>query len=186
MIAIDTNIIVRLLANDDPDQTARALRLLKEDRVFVASTVILETEWVLRSAYRADRGAIQQSLRKFLALPNVFIENEYAMLQALEAHAAGMDLARCLASRHRPWSRHPASPLSTNPCSGAPPASMAPFRYSNRNDFGFPGRVFSASLPEINVPWELPVLGRTEPVIVEDARHLVWRDGSPIKRAELG
>jgi predicted nucleic-acid-binding protein len=96
MIAIDTNIIVRLLANDDPDQTARALRLLKEDRVFVASTVILETEWVLRSAYRADRGAIQQSLRKFLALPNVFIENERAVLQALEAHAAGMDFADAL------------------------------------------------------------------------------------------
>lgn len=96
MTAIDTNLIVRLLANDDPDQTTRAARLLKENQVFVATTVILETEWVLRSAYRADRGVIQQSLRKFMALPNVFIEHEAAVLQALEAHAAGMDFADAL------------------------------------------------------------------------------------------
>ena len=52
MLAIDTNIIVRLLTNDDPDQAAKAKSLIEGAEVFVATTVLLETEWVLRGAYR--------------------------------------------------------------------------------------------------------------------------------------
>lgn len=96
MTAIDTNIIVRLLANDDPDQAARASRLLDEGRVFVATTVILETEWVLRAAYGADRNTIRQALQKFLALPGVTVEHQAVVLQALDAYAAGMDFADAL------------------------------------------------------------------------------------------
>lgn len=44
MLAIDTNVIVRLLSNDDPDQTAEAKGLIANAEVFVAAAVLLETE----------------------------------------------------------------------------------------------------------------------------------------------
>lgn len=44
MIAIDTSVIVRLLVNDDAAQYKKALKLFNEHEVFIADTVILETE----------------------------------------------------------------------------------------------------------------------------------------------
>src|ERR1041385_573755 len=51
MLAIDTNVVVRYLTSDHPKQAARAEALVERQDVFVATTVLLETEWVLRSAY---------------------------------------------------------------------------------------------------------------------------------------
>ena len=51
MIAIDANVVVRLLVDDDHGQFRRARRLLAASPVFVANTVLLECEWVLRSVY---------------------------------------------------------------------------------------------------------------------------------------
>ncbi len=51
MLAIDTNVVVRLLAKDHPEQSAKARALLERETVFVALTVILEAERVLRSVY---------------------------------------------------------------------------------------------------------------------------------------
>lgn len=45
MIAVDTNILIRYLTNDDPTQSALALKILSiEKEIFVAKTVLLETE----------------------------------------------------------------------------------------------------------------------------------------------
>ncbi|EIC22598.1 type II toxin-antitoxin system VapC family toxin [Thiorhodovibrio frisius] len=52
MIAFDTNMLVRLVVDDDPQQADLAERLLREHRVWISRTVLLETEWVLRSRYR--------------------------------------------------------------------------------------------------------------------------------------
>src|SRR5271165_3450212 len=51
MLAIDTNLVVRYLVGDDPGQAARARSLIDNNDVFVCTTVLLETEWVLRSVY---------------------------------------------------------------------------------------------------------------------------------------
>ena len=51
MIAIDTNLVVRYLSGDHPEQSARARALVDQNPVFVGLTVVLEVEWVLRSAY---------------------------------------------------------------------------------------------------------------------------------------
>jgi predicted nucleic acid-binding protein len=51
MLAIDTNLIVRYLVGDDLGQAARARRLIDNNDVFVCTTVLLETEWVLRSVH---------------------------------------------------------------------------------------------------------------------------------------
>lgn len=75
MIAVDTNILVRLLAHDDPEQPSRCQRLIESEQVFVATTVLLETEWVMRSAFRYSPLRVKQAFLTLLGLPNVTVEN---------------------------------------------------------------------------------------------------------------
>lgn len=96
MLAIDTNMVVRLLTDDDPEQAAKARRLIETEAVFVASTVLLETEWVLRSAYGLDRSAVIRSLTAFVGLPLVKLEDPARMERALRRASSGMDFADAL------------------------------------------------------------------------------------------
>ena len=53
MIALDTNVLVRLVTGDDAAQAKRAAaRIDTGDAFFVSLTVALELEWVLRGAYK--------------------------------------------------------------------------------------------------------------------------------------
>ena len=96
MIALDTNVVVRVLTNDDPAQARRATRLLTREEVFLPKTVVLESEWVLRHAYGLDRSVISRAFRKFLGLPTVSAEHSSAMDQALAWYDEGLDLADAL------------------------------------------------------------------------------------------
>ena len=58
MRAIDTNVLVRALVQDDPAQSQRALALLKDHPAYVPVTVVLELEWVLRSRYAYPQAVI--------------------------------------------------------------------------------------------------------------------------------
>lgn len=72
MIALDTNVWVRYVTNDEPDQAKRALAVLAEaEEIFVAKTTLLELEWVLRAAYELSAAAIIRALRHIIGLPNV-------------------------------------------------------------------------------------------------------------------
>lgn len=71
MISVDTNIVVRFLTQDDKQQYAKSLKLFQEQDIFIPDTVILETEWVLRFAYRFQPQEICQAFRKLFGLPNV-------------------------------------------------------------------------------------------------------------------
>jgi predicted nucleic-acid-binding protein len=93
MVSIDTNVVVRVLVNDDPAQARRAVALIKDNDIFIAKTVILESEWVLRGAYKLDRGRVNTALRAFLSLDRLLIEDEEAVFSALDAHADGLDFA---------------------------------------------------------------------------------------------
>ncbi len=93
MIAIDPNIIVRLLVNDDADQYKKAYRLFDQHDVFIADTVILETEWVLRFAYDFKADQIADALTKLLGLPNVCVNNPSMIAQAVTWHRQGLDFA---------------------------------------------------------------------------------------------
>ncbi len=96
MLAIDTNIIVRLLTNDDPDQAARAKSLIEGGDVFVATTVLLETEWVLRGAYRLAKSEVLVALRAFAGIATVRLEDPVRAEAALTLAAGGMDFADAL------------------------------------------------------------------------------------------
>ena len=96
MLAIDTNLIVRYLTGDHQEQSARARALVDGNDVFVAITVILEVEWVLRSAYGYQPVDVAQALRAFGGLPNVTIEAAELVAQALVHAEQGMDFADAL------------------------------------------------------------------------------------------
>lgn len=96
MLAIDTNVIVRLLANDDPDQAVKAKSLIANADVFVATTVLLETEWVLRGAYRVAKSDILAALRAFAGISTVRLEDPVRVEAALTLAAGGMDFADAL------------------------------------------------------------------------------------------
>lgn len=97
MIAVDTNVIVSLVTRDDPDQAEAARRLfLEADRLWLAKTVLLETEWVLRYSYDLDPETIRKTLRKLLGFGPLQFEDRRAVEEALEWHAQGLDFADAL------------------------------------------------------------------------------------------
>jgi predicted nucleic-acid-binding protein len=96
MLAIDTNVIVSYLAGDHPEQAPRARAVIDGAPVFVPVTVVLETEWVLRSAYGYDPADVVHALRAFGGLPTVSIEDADAVAAALDLATLGMDFADAL------------------------------------------------------------------------------------------
>ena len=97
MIAVDTNVLVRIIANDDAAQSELAAATLSAaDEVFIPKTVLLELEWVLRSTYRLSTDAIRSAIRQIRSLANVVIEEDTVSGRALTWYQAGMDFADSL------------------------------------------------------------------------------------------
>jgi predicted nucleic acid-binding protein len=96
MIAVDTNVVIRLLTGDDPAQAERARALFESETIFLPKTVILESEWVLRKLYRNGRSETLEALSALALLPNVRCEDEAAIFAAIACARAGMDFADAL------------------------------------------------------------------------------------------
>ncbi len=96
MIAIDTNILVRLLTGDDLRQMATAVRLIESSRCFVPLTVSLELEWVLRGVYKIERVKIASLFDRLLLTANLFFESESTVRTALNGYRDGFDFADAL------------------------------------------------------------------------------------------
>jgi predicted nucleic acid-binding protein len=96
MLAVDTNVIVRYLTGDQAEQFAKAKALIDGEDLFVCTTVLLETEWVLRSVYGYRPAQLVRALRAFAGLPRVALEDPSLAARALQWMAAGMDFADAL------------------------------------------------------------------------------------------
>ena len=96
MIAVDTNLVVRILTNDDPNQARRAVKILKSDDIFIPKTVLLETEWVLRHAYEIKRSKIIFGFQKLIGLPNLRVEDPDSVYQAISWYENKLDFADAL------------------------------------------------------------------------------------------
>ncbi len=96
LIAVDTNIVVRLFTQDDEQQYAKSLKLFQEQDIFIPDTVILETEWVLRFAYDFKPDEVCKAFRNLMGLPNVQVTNGSLMAQVLQWHENGLDFADAL------------------------------------------------------------------------------------------
>lgn len=96
MIAVDTNVVVRLLTGDGPGQARRARTLFEVETVFPSKTVLLESEWVLRRLYGFAAERIIDALTTLVGLPNVRCEDDAAIADALQWSARGIDFADAL------------------------------------------------------------------------------------------
>ena len=102
MIAVDTNVLVRLLTGDEPKQAAAARRLFARQPIWIAKTVLLETGWVLRSLYGFEQSAIREAFTKLLGLKNVKAEDESSVAAALAIVAHGVEFADAMHLGSRP------------------------------------------------------------------------------------
>ena len=93
MLSVDTNVLVRFLTADHPDQFRRAERLIRDNDIQIATTVLIETEWVLRSVYEYSAAETVGALLQLTRLPRVSLSDERCVAQALEWAADGMDVA---------------------------------------------------------------------------------------------
>jgi predicted nucleic-acid-binding protein len=93
MLAIDTNLVVRYLIADDAGQAAKAKRLIDNNDVFVCTTVMLETEWVLRSVYGISTERRAKALAEFAGLARVTLEDPASVARALAWMQQGIDFA---------------------------------------------------------------------------------------------
>lgn len=96
MTGLDTNVVVRLLTRDDPEQAERAEELFSSGRLWLAKSVLLECEWVLRSAYDLSPATIHTAFRRLLGYPPLEVEDRAAVLQALGWYETGLDFADAL------------------------------------------------------------------------------------------
>lgn len=93
VVAVDTNVVVRILIRDNPEQTRLTEKLFAAQEIYIPTTVLLEAEWVLRSAYGVPPKEIGQGLRSILGLDNVHIDNTGKIQEALEWFDQGLDFA---------------------------------------------------------------------------------------------
>ena len=99
MKAVDTNVIVRLLIEDDLAQAERARAIFGEEEsetIFISKTVLLEAEWVLRGGYKVPKMKIFESLEALLGLANVTVEAPTVVRNALDWAQDGLDFADAL------------------------------------------------------------------------------------------
>lgn len=96
MTAVDTNIIVRLLAHDDQEQFIKSKEIFAKETIFISDTVLLETERVLRFAYQFKPPEICAALEKLLGLPNVKVTQPGSIAHAIEWTRKGLDFADSL------------------------------------------------------------------------------------------
>jgi predicted nucleic acid-binding protein len=93
VISLDTNILVRLIVNDDAQQVARARTLILERGGSVQSTVLIETAWVLGKTYGFNASEIASFLLAFSETQQIRFELGERLPSAMAALAKGVDAA---------------------------------------------------------------------------------------------
>jgi predicted nucleic-acid-binding protein len=92
VIGLDTNVIVRFLAQDDEVQSRVAERLMarlsRERPGFISIVVLAEISWVLSRAYKAPRVEIAAAIEGLLHSADIVVENAEAAYRALALYRA--------------------------------------------------------------------------------------------------
>jgi predicted nucleic-acid-binding protein len=103
VVAVDTNILVRLLTRDGETQYKASYALFQAKEIFIPDSVLLETEWVLRYAYDYSSAELCTAFRKLFGLENVHLTNPLLIAKVLDWHEGGLDFADAL---HLATSQH--------------------------------------------------------------------------------
>jgi predicted nucleic-acid-binding protein len=95
MIGLDTNILVRYLAQDEPVQSRKATevierRLTEDNPGFISVVAMVETVWVLDRAYGLSADEIAAAVERILQTDVLVVENEQEVFTASVALRQGM------------------------------------------------------------------------------------------------
>jgi predicted nucleic-acid-binding protein len=90
--SLDTNVVLRFLLNDIPEQTEAAKSVITNNTCYVTDVVTTEVIYVLERAIEMDRKDIVTLLTTFLNLPDM-IYNTYFLDQAIELYGAKPSLS---------------------------------------------------------------------------------------------
>lgn len=89
MIALDTNILLRYLTQDDPVPSPKANRVIdrltEEEPGFISLVTILEIVWVRKSIYKRTAHEIADEVEMILAADSLEVQNEQEVYQAVIA-----------------------------------------------------------------------------------------------------
>ena len=102
MPALDTNVLVRYLVEDDAAQAAAARKLIRAcvnegQTLFVPVTVTLELEWVLRANFGFDKNQVMTVMASLFSSAELSFESEPVLEVALQLYREGSaDFADCL------------------------------------------------------------------------------------------
>ncbi|MDN7183514.1 type II toxin-antitoxin system VapC family toxin [Caballeronia sp. SEWSISQ10-4 2] len=101
MIGLDTNVLVRYFAQDDPAQSRKASVLIEsltaERPGYVTQVALIEVVWVLGRAYDTRREEIAQVIETLLRTKELIVEASETVWKALRLYAGSLaDFADCL------------------------------------------------------------------------------------------
>ena len=104
MIGLDTNLIVRYIAQDDVVQSAKATQLIEslsiENQGFITLVSIVELVWVIQGCYKATKEECVAVLQTLLHTKEILLENAEVIVMATQRYAASnADFADCLIER---------------------------------------------------------------------------------------
>ena len=94
MIGIDTNVLIRAFARDEPRQGASATRLIdgaEAATIFINVIVLVEFAWTLRRAYKRDNAWIRQAVTQIVRHPAFVIQHRDSVLEAISKSNAVID-----------------------------------------------------------------------------------------------
>ena len=104
MIGLDTNVLVRYIADDDPAQNAAATKIIESlspnSRGFISLVVLVELIWVLQFSYDFNKSEITTIIEKILRSAELQVERSEIVNQALgQFRFSRADFSDCLIDR---------------------------------------------------------------------------------------
>ena len=94
MIGLDTNVLVRYMAQDEPKQAARATRLIEKELSaaepgFISLVVLVELCWVLKRLYSASAGELLAVVEDLLNTPRFYLDRRDVVVTTVQFMRAG-------------------------------------------------------------------------------------------------
>ena len=94
MIGVDTNVLVRYVVQDDPEQTDAAVRLIEDQCTaqspgYVSVPVLMELVWVLTAAYRFEKPVVASVIGQILRTAEFVVEGARNRLERLARIRSG-------------------------------------------------------------------------------------------------
>lgn len=96
MIIVDTNLLVRVIVNDNVNQVGIAKTILEKEQIYIPKTVLLELVWTLESVYKLEKNEILSALNSLLKPKNITVEDMPQVRQSLQWYENGMEFADAL------------------------------------------------------------------------------------------